>query len=324
MWCKFLMYFGRRGLKYIIPLSKRASRLQKFGDVVGGRRRRLLTAVGLVAVAVPLFFVLANARQARAQSQAQNTAVVPPTYEYEVASFKLDKSDGFRASLMTEDNGLTGLNVSLQWLIESAYGVRNYQVSGAPNWLDSERYDIDAKMDGSVADELKKLGPDERNLAREHMLQVLLADRLKLKIHRESKELPVYLLVITKNGSKLQGTRPDETAPGESRGSGDHREAGSMRTVGNRVSQMMTAKAVPIADLARNLSGSLGRPVLDKTGLTGKYDFKLTWASDDIQTDSNAPSLFAAVQEQLGLKLESGKRPVEVIVIDHVEKPSGN
>jgi uncharacterized protein (TIGR03435 family) len=159
------------------------------------------------------------------------------------------------------------------------------------------------------------------------MLQALLAERCKMMTHRETKDLPVFSLVIAKNGPKLVEANPDEIT--------------SISTSRNGASELITGKARSIADLARWLSVSLGCPVLDMTGLTGKYDFKLEWTPDDAPTqpsaggaasnppppasvDSSGPSLFTAIQEQLGLKLESGKGPVEIIVIDHIERPSGN
>jgi uncharacterized protein (TIGR03435 family) len=201
-------------------------------------------------------------------------------------------------------------------------GAEDSRISGGPNWLHSERYDVDAKIDSSVVDELKKLSPDQRTLALQHMLRVLLADRCNLTIHRESKDLPIYTLVIAKSGTKLHEANPGET--------------GSSSYAG----QSIIGHARPLSSLARMLSVSLGRPVLDKTGLPGTYDFKLVWAPDDSQTqafsasapndrpapqtDSNPSSIFTAIQEQLGLKLVSGKGPIEIVVIDHVERPSAD
>jgi len=157
----------------------------------------------------------------------------------------------------------------------------------------------------------------------------------------------VYWLVIVKNGSKLHEAKPGDTYPtGLPLPIGRSSGAGVMMMSGGAGSQTVTAQAVPVSNLARSLAGSLGRPVLDKTGLTGSYDFTLTYSPDPSQLqglaggapsgstpngqplpsalDPEAPSLFAAVQEQLGLKLEPGKSPVEIIVIDHIEKPAGN
>ncbi len=281
------------------------------------RRRLLLSAAGLLAVAVPIVSGLADATQTHAQSQAQNTAATEPGYE--VASVKPNKAGSDQSRLIFPPDGMAATNVTLQMFIRAAYGVQDYEISGAPSWLKSEKYDIEAKMNGSVADELQKLSPDQRTLKRNRMLQVLVAERFKLSLHRETKELPVYALVIATSGPKL------------------HEAKHSVMRLGRGE---LTSQGVGIALLARALSRQLGRPVLDKTGLPGYYEFTLRWTPDESQTfigfdgtiisdnarppDSSWPSVFAAVQEQLGLKLESQKGPVEILVIDHVERPSEN
>jgi uncharacterized protein (TIGR03435 family) len=298
----------------------------------GSRRKRLLA--GLLVAAVPIAFSLATATPSRAQSQPQNSTVPSPPYEYEVTTIKLSKGPGpgGRIGMWASPDGFSAWFITLQQVISIAYGVERFQISGGPSWLPSERFDIEAKMDAATADALKKLSQDQRVLAQQQMLQALLADRFQLKVHRETNQLTIYTLVIAKGGPKLQEANatpsPDGTHPG----------AGSMR--GSVLSGEVTAQAVPIARLGHDLSQMLGHPVLDKTELKGVYNFKLQFAPDDrlqppsglapserlpvSPADSNAPSLFDAVQEQLGLKLESGKGPVEVIVIEHVERPSGN
>jgi uncharacterized protein (TIGR03435 family) len=224
-------------------------------------------------------------------------------------------------------------------MISIAYRVERFRVSGGPSWLPSERFDIVAKMDAATVDALGKFSPDKRVLAQRQMLQKFLADRFRLTAHRETKELTVYKLVVAKGGPKLQEAKPGDTYPNaKPYFDGTHPGAGTMR--GGVLEGEVTAQAVPIAMLVQNLTGMLGHPVADETGLKGVYDFKLQFTPDDrLQppsgttsgfrfpippADSNAPSLFDALPEQLGLKLESGKGPVEVIVIDHVERPSPN
>jgi|CZKC01.1.fsa_nt_gi uncharacterized protein (TIGR03435 family) len=292
----------------------------------------MFSRVRLSAVAVLIIFGLAIVAPNRTRSQTQNTSAAIPTFEYDVASIRADKSDRSRFSLIDTPDGLSGINVSLQALIQRAYGIQNYQLLGAPDSLNSERYAIDTKMDATTAEAVQKLSPDDRNLAREQMLRALLADRFKLTIHRESKELSVYFLIIAKNGPKLHQSKPgDQYSNGFKDRDGVPFGAGRMSTTSNGVSATMTAQAIPMTGLAANLAGRLGRPVLDKTALTGNYDFKLQFAPDQLQatpasvlTDRDDPSLLTAIQQQLGLKLESGKGPVEVIVIDHVERPSRN
>ena len=128
--------------------------------------------------------------------------------------------------LMFTPDGLSATNGTLQMLINAAYSVENNQISGAPNWLNSEKYDIEAKMDTSTADELRKLGEDERRVERQRMLQALLADRFKLTIHRETKELPIYALVVAKDGAKFQEAKPGDTYPNGIKGPDGHAGAG--------------------------------------------------------------------------------------------------
>ena len=284
----------------------------------------LLITIGLVVVVFPVTFCLLNATQSRAESQTQSTRAI--AHVYEVASIKPNKYSSHMLGIGFWLGRFTATGVTLQELIREAYEVENNQISGAPPWLDSERYDIEAKADKAVADELDKLSFDQRVIEYRRMLQTLLADRLKLTLHRENKVLPVYALVIAKNGHKLKEVKPDDADP-------------TGMTFGR---SLLKGQGVSIAFLVRMLSQQqLGRPVLDKTGLTGKYDFTLQWTPDenraptfkgtgdggqelDKPPDSSGPSIFTSIQEQLGLKLESQKGPVEVLVIDHVEKPSEN
>lgn len=299
------------------------------------RRTGLFASAAVLLAAV---FAFANATQL--QAQAQNTTAVS-TYEYEVATILPSKPGGNGVGLLPSPNGLIARNATLQMLVTAAYGVENYQVSGGPSWFTSDRYDIDAKIEASVADALQKLSPSERTKARQHMLQALLADRFKLTIRRETSELPVYSLVIAKNGPKIK-----QAEFGNAYGNGLHDRDGNARGPGatmigvNAGALTLTGQAVPIANLVSLLARYVDRPIVDKTNLTGDFDFFLQFTANQgavvasggdassgatpPQSETNAPYLLTAVQEQLGLKLESGKGPAEIIVIDHVEKPSGN
>jgi uncharacterized protein (TIGR03435 family) len=296
----------------------------------------LLLTAGLVAAALPVACGLLHATQTLAATPAQNTAATAPVYE--VASIKPNKYSSRMLGFGFLLERFTTTGATLKGLIREAYGVEDDQISGAPNWLTSERYDIEAKAAASAADELRKLSFDQRRLEYRRMLQALLADRFRLTLHRESKELPVYALVPAKKGPKLQEAKPGDTYPNgmkdlEGHGHGDIMRFGS---------GILTGQGVPIEFLVRMLSQQqLGRPVLDKTGLTGKYDFTLQWTPEenrapmfkgtrdggqgpDNPPDSSGPSIFTAIQEQLGLKLEAQQGPAEVLVIDHVERPSEN
>ncbi len=191
-------------------------------------------------------------------------------------------------------------------LIMKAYGVRDFQLAGDVDWKYSQRFDIAAKPDGEVSDEKVLL-----------MLQALLADRFKLKLHRETKEMQVYVMTVAKNGPKngpkLTAAEPSETGGIRIRGMG--------RLAGISASTLQLAEG--LSDLALNGRHFLDRPVLDRTGLSGVYNFNLEWTPEGAP-DPFGPSIFTAIQEQLGLKLETQKAPVEILVIDRLEKPTGN
>jgi uncharacterized protein (TIGR03435 family) len=314
--------------------------MQRVREIFGVRRRLLLSVAGLAA-AVPVAFGLMNATPSGAQSQRQITSAAAPVHQYDVVSIKPimpgANPNGFGA-VYTND-GLNAKGVTVWWLLRAAYGVQRVQISGIPKSLDFERFDINAKLDGPTADEMRKLNPDQLSLVRRGMLQALLADRFKLAFHRETKELPVYFLGIAKNGPKLQVAKPDFVGPEDFDGIDGNR---ATDTVFVSLGGMVVGQAASIATLAGALSGQLGRPVVDKTGLTGTYDFTFKFspanrlvaappgdaangqpalAPSDPSGDS---TLNTALKDHLGLKLESGKGPVEVFVIDHVERPSDN
>jgi bla regulator protein BlaR1 len=250
---------------------------------------------------------------------------------FEVASIKPTKSGDDKTSILFPPSGFTATSVTLQMLIRAAYGVEDSRISGAPSWLNSEYYDVDARVDSSGADEVRKPSEDQLKVERQRLLQTLLADRFKLTVHREAKVLPNYALVIAENGPKLQEAKPGDTY-GDGLKGVDGLPAGP-HFMDLRRGGEFKAQAEPVALLARILSRVLGSSVLDKTGLTGDYDFKLKWTPDASlapsykgtnSSESSGPSIFTALQEQLGLKLVTEQGPVEVLVIDHAEQPSGN
>jgi uncharacterized protein (TIGR03435 family) len=238
---------------------------------------------------------------------------------YTVASIKPNKSSDDRFMLRPQPGGgLTATGVTLKMLIMFAYGVAGYQISGAPSWIGTERWDIEAKTEG-----VQGPVPLAQSQAR---LRRLLEDRFQLKTRRESRKLPIYALVATKGGPKLNPHPgdPAERKPVASFGFG---------------SASFTDSSV--ANLAGQLTLYLDRPVLDQTGVKGSYDFTLKWtpapnessaqaiglpphADPPAPTDSTGPSLFTALQEQLGLRLKPAKGPVDILAIEHVEKPSEN
>jgi len=295
------------------------------------RKKSLLGVAGFLAIAVPVAFGVAYAAPSavRHGRQSQNAGANMREYKYEVASIKPTKSNPNSHHSDTTDDELRAVNVSLTRLIRQAFLSQfgpagdDGRVVGAPNWADSDGFDVEAKMDTSTADALKKLNPVEREAARQRMLQSLLEDRFKLAVHSETKTFPVYVLSLGKSASKLHEAKPGETyATGYKLPNGRPAGGGFHSDEDGKV----TAQGVTIDNLASWLSRRLGRKVVDKTGLTGMYDFSFSWTRDDNDGpgDPQVSPILMAVQEQLGLKLESGKGPVEIIVIDHAEKPSGN
>jgi len=226
---------------------------------------------------------------------------------FEVASVKpADPAVRRGIDFRVEPGGrLTATNVTLQQLIRQAYDFKRYQISGGPGWAESDRFDIAAKADG------------ERSGAQMMaMLQTLLADRFKLKVHRDTKEGAVYLLVVAKGGHKLATPKNQDL-----RSRVSTFRTGSPQE--DAITYVVKGENASVALLAERLEGELARPVIDRTGISGKFDFKVEFAADDSHTDA-AASVFSAVEKQLGLKLEAGKGPVETLVIEHAEKPSAN
>ena len=248
---------------------------------VFGQRRALLGPAGILAIAVPVLFGLPIAAPSKAHSDSQNAGEFGPEFKYEVASIKLDKSGAFRLKMDELPDGLTLTNVPFMLVFRSAYRPFNDQILGAPSWFNSDRYDINAKMDASVAAELERLSPDQRKLARARMLRELLEDRFKLKVHRETKVVKGYSLVLANNGVKPKEARPGDTYPNGIRLHGTLTGAGQIFTIGdskkNPGAMTITSQGASIASLAGALTQQLGYTVVDRTGLTGNYDFKLEW-----------------------------------------------
>jgi uncharacterized protein (TIGR03435 family) len=274
----------------------------------------------LETVAVPGAFGQGNATQSGAAPQ--NTIAVARLPLYEVTSVKPNKSIDCHWQLEPTPDGFDAQCVTLLLLVRDAYGMlkfTNDRILGAPDWAKSDQFDIAAKVDGADVAEVQLLSQDQRGM----MLAALLAERFKMVIHTETRELPVFALVIAKNGPKLKEAAPDDK--------------GMMRLSRG----MLVGQGIPITFLANMLMHQPdveGRTVLDKTGLSGKYEVTLQWLPEDQtfpgpaggaqpaapHSDASGPSIYTALQEQLGLRLESTKGPVEFLVIDHVERPSPN
>jgi uncharacterized protein (TIGR03435 family) len=241
--------------------------------------------------------------------------------EFDVASVKENKNDSHIMRWMYTADGIRITNLSLSNLIADAYNIRQYLISGGPSWVNSAGFDLDAKVDATDVETYKKLSPAQHRL----MLQKLLADRFHLAAHIETKTLPVYDLVVAGSGSRLKASAPDPPPPADANPSDPPKPKGMIRMGAGR----LELQDMPLGAFIEQLGYAVNRTVINKTGLTGKYDLSLKWTPDDQEPadsspDNQAPHLFTALQEQLGLKLEPSKGPVDTLVIDHVEMPTEN
>jgi uncharacterized protein (TIGR03435 family) len=233
---------------------------------------------------------------------------------FEVATIKPSKPDDQRKAFIVNGNQFHIINQPLSQIISFAFDVQAKQVIGLPEWADSDKFDIDGKPEGEGAPNGKQW---------KIMIQKLLADRFKLTFHKDKKELSVYVLSVSKTGAKMT---KDDSSPNGLPGL-------FFRGLGN-----LNVRNALMSDFTGLMqSVVLDRPVVDQTGLTGRFDFTLNWTPDDSQfagmgartpppTDSAdaPPNLYTAIQEQIGLKLEATKAPADVMIIDHAEKPSAN
>jgi len=225
------------------------------------------------------------------------TESASPTFA--VTSVKRNTSGNNAINNKLGPNSVRWMNTPLESLVEIAYDVHDYQVIGAPAWMSSDRWDIEAKSDG----------PAEWK-AKSAMLASLLRDRFQLQVHRETRQLPIYRIEIAKGGPKLAAAQPETP---------EHHW-------GTRVDRgLIEMRGTDMHNLVFFLTGELHRPFVDATNLKGVYDLKLQW-QDDLTPEANAEglSIMSAVELQLGLKLVAAKGPVEAIVIDHVERAEAN
>jgi uncharacterized protein (TIGR03435 family) len=279
-------------------------------------RRSMLLSIALMLLAV------AGAAQERTANDAA---------AFDAASMRQNNSGDQNTSFRRQPGGLTATNAPAAMFISMAYQLQPFQMQGAPGWLNSERYDVVARMAANADAGAGAAGsPDAVAMA----LRAFLADRLKLAVHWETQQRDVYALVQARPDGKLgPAIRPAAIDCNAQRAQGAVPPANTPERVvcgmRNSAGQILFG-GYPLSFFTNAIGGEVGRMVVDNTGLSGAWDFELTYRrerrlaadADNPAADRNLPSLFTAVQEQLGLKLESIKAPVQILVIDHVERPA--
>ena len=295
----------------------------------------MLVAAGIVTAAGPA---------------AQSPQAPPAAPAFEVASIKPNNSGDDRVMMQNQPGRFVATNITLRLLIRNAYQVQDFQITGGPNWLGSDHFDINAKVPDGF--QMQPPGPPGSGPGPlQLMIRSLLAERFKLTLHNETKDSPIYALILARSDGRLgPELKKSETdcnamfAAGRGRGGPmpppGPPPPGAAMPCGIRIGPgNMAVGGSPLSQFANSLGMFTGRVVVDRTGLTGNYDFNLTWTPDQmpqrppgapadqpvqfngVAIDPNGPSIFTAVQEQLGLKLDSARGPVELLVIDRADKP---
>lgn len=264
-----------------------------------GLRRFLLFAAGLSIFATPNLI----AQQNGTSPMSPMAADAHPSFE--VATIRPADPNKTNGNFIVGGHRLVIEGQTVNDLISFAYAVHRKQIVDGPPWLETERFDIDGQADQPGVANLHQV---------QEMLQELLKDRFNLKLHREKRDLPIYAITLAKGGPKL--------APSAANAYGLPTQSGH----GHGGQQQRKFTNNSMSDFALGMQAYMDRPVINETGLSGRYDFTLRWTPDNVPTNEPGapPGIFTAIQEQLGLKLEATKGPANVLVIDHIEKPSAN
>lgn len=246
----------------------------------------------------------------RAQTQPGSSCQkeLSTRFAYDVVSVKPYDAHGSPSIYINSDTHAFSANLSVAMLLQYAFGVLMAdEISGIPAWARSEQYAVDARMDARTTEQLDRLPGEKQQDELRKVVRSLLAERFGLEFHRETRLLHVYDLSVARGGLKMKASK----ATTQTRFVMDH--------------DHLDATGIAMSNLVRSLSHITGRLVVNKTGMTGRYDVSLSWAADmDADAAQSGPSIFTAVQEQLGLKLDSAREPVETIVIDKIERPTAN
>jgi uncharacterized protein (TIGR03435 family) len=297
----------------------------------GVRAMLLASALALVALSAA-----SGQAPSSAPAAAPDTSAKTQLPAFDVVSIKPDKSGSMMIHIGLRSDGISITNFPVHMALREALGISDNQLFGEPGWLNSDRFDIEAKVAADDVPKLKALDESQRW----KMLLPVFEDRFALKFHHETRDLLQYVLVPAKGGVKLKEAASGNSDPGAPK-TGDGKGGGEpmMRAGPGEI----ILQDAPISGLVRFLSFQFHSSIVDKTGLTGKYDFDLKWTPDEMEGNlpkapdgaqpgaenpapppTTGPSLFTALEEQLGLKLESHKEPGDVIVIDHIDQPSPN
>jgi uncharacterized protein (TIGR03435 family) len=301
----------------------------EIGGILGGFmrtancwRNALRGTLKLLAVGAPLLFGPIPTAQTPAQTQNGTTAVLPKFAVAAIHPLKpSEPGQGPRTVHATfTPDGLLDEGVPLNRVIQVAFGVSEDQVLRLPDWTRGSYY-IAAKVDAADVPQFSKLTLREKWA----MVLMLFEERFGLKFHHEMKDMQAYTLVIAKGGPKLKKSSPEELA----KNAAAFLQSSPPKVSGSRDGLHVEQNGASMANLVDLVSRIVHSPVIDKTELTGRYDFKLDYSAEvaELATtrgSEQAPNIFTALQEQLGLKLESGKGSVDVVVIDHIEQPSPN
>lgn len=298
------------------------------GNKLGWGKKLLLVGAGVAAISGPVAIGSAYSESRAAATQSASGSRGVPAYQSVSIVRSASQSDGPQM-MLAKPEGFSATNVSLRTIIIAAYGIQESQLVGGPDWIAKQKWDVEAKAGSSALEEIKKRN-EHPPLLPGQMLQALLAERFKLKFHRESRQMPILSLVPAEGGTKLVAAKP-----------GDNYTTGYLKPDGGRAGPglwietkgrtRICGQGVPVALLARLISGEQNQTVVDQTGLAGNYDFTLIWTPEPSPSGNGSekqawphafgPSFLEALRGQLGLKLSAEQKAVEIVVIDQAAQP---
>lgn len=302
-------------------------RICTVGQSVGESLRSLVVTIVFVLGPAAIFF--SGSSRSVGQSICSTDSSRPT---YDVAAIRENRSEESTGEYRTSHGRFTAESITLQALVEYAYGIKDFQIVNAPDWFKRERFDMSAETQNAT---ILRLPYQQRQHELKLMLQTLIEQRFRLTVHCESRRLPIYDLIVSKKRTKLISKDQITATSEQSESKYQPSDSGTIISASDR----LIGHGVSLDTLSKELSQKLDRDVQNKTGLAGNFDFTLRFSPVDLsdsallndvneghalQRDNVAPSLFTALQEQLGLKLVAAKGLIEVLVVDRVEQPSDN